>query len=195
LRYDGRHPVGLDLARTLIDAAKRSVVSITAPLTAFRSAMPAKTSTLRRRLHELDHDIEGKLREHEVGRLLTTIEGIGPHTAARVIAELGDPALFRSASALAAYVGAIPALKQSGKRTPTRAGMATIGNARLRAALWMPTRAAVRFNPWLRAYYQRLRARGKLPKVALLACLHELLFAIYAVAKHRRPFVAHNAAP
>ena len=48
---------------------------------------------------------------------------------------------------------------------------------------------AVRHNPWLRAYYQRLRARGKLPKVALVACMHKLLLAIYSVAKHRRPFV------
>ena len=60
---------------------------------------------LRSRLRELDHDIEGKLREHEVGRLLTTINGIGSQTAARVIAVIGDPALFRSAGALAAYVG------------------------------------------------------------------------------------------
>jgi transposase len=53
-------------------------------------------------LRELDRDIEGKWREHEVGRLLTTIDGIGPHTAAFVMAEVGDPAHFRSAGALAA---------------------------------------------------------------------------------------------
>jgi len=54
----------------------------------------------------------------------------------------------------------------------------------------MPTLTAVRKNPWLAAHYQRLRARGKLPKVALVACMHKLLIAIYAVAKHRRPFVS-----
>ena len=67
--------------------------------------------------------------------------------------------------------------------------MTPLGHARLRAALWMPTLTAVRKNPWLRAYYERLRARGKLPKVALVACMHKLLFAVYSVAKHRRPFV------
>ena len=112
-----------------------------------------------------------------------------PQTAARVIAEVGDPAHFRAAGALAAYVGTIPALKQSGKRK-YRAATTPIGNAQLRAALWMPTLTAVRTNPWLRAHYQRLRARGKLPKVALVACMHKLLLAIYSVAKHRRPFVA-----
>ena len=71
--------------------------------------------------------------------MLTTIDGIGPQTAARVIAEVGDPAHFRSAGAFAAYVGAIPGLKQSGKRTTLRAALTPIGNARLRAALWMPT--------------------------------------------------------
>ena len=108
-----------------------------------------------------------------------------------MIAEVGDPAHFRSAAALAAYVGPIPGLRQSGKRQPTRAPLAPIGNARLRAALWMPTLTAVRFNPWLRAHYQRLLARGKLPKVALVACMHKLLLAIYSVAKHRRAFVAN----
>ncbi len=129
------------------------------------------------------------LNRHEVGSLLTTIDGVGPQTAARLVAELGDPASFRSAGALAAYIGVIPALRQSGKRTGMRAGLTSIGHAHLRARLWMPVLTAVRKNPWLRAYYQRLLARGKLPKVALVAAMRKLLVAVYAVAKHRRPFV------
>jgi hypothetical protein len=54
----------------------------------------------------------------------------------------------------------------------------------------MPTLTAVRKNPWLRVYYERLRARGKLPKVALVAAMRKLLIAVYHVAKHRRPFIA-----
>ena len=195
LRYDGRHLVGLDLARTLIDAARRSVGRHHGA--AYRVQVHYACQdlyTLRKRLRELDRDIETKLNEHEVGRLLTTIDGIGPNTAAFVIAEVGDPAAhFRSASALAAYVGAIPGLKQSGKRTSSRAALTPIGNARLRKALWMPTLTAVRYNAWLRSHYQRLLARGKLPKVALIACMHKLLLAIYSVAKHRKPFVAAAA--
>jgi transposase len=145
--------------------------------------------TLRRRLRGLDRDIDGKLGEHEVGSLLTSIDGIGPQTAARLIATLGDPAEFRHAGALASYVGVIPGIRQSGKNRNTRAALTPIGNARLRAALWMPTLTAVRRNPWLRAYYEAMRARGKLPKVALVACMRKLLIAVYTVAKHRRPFV------
>jgi len=55
-------------------------------------------------------------------------------------------------------------------------------------AMWMPTLSAVRVNPWLHAYYQRLRAAGKPAKVALVAVIHKLLAAVYSVAKHRRPF-------
>jgi transposase len=190
LRYDARHQVGLDLARTLIDAARRSVGRHHSPAYRVQVRYACQDlDTLRRRLRELDRDIETKLNEHEVGRLLTTIDGIGPHTAAFVIAEVGDPAHFRASGAFAAYVGAIPGLKQSGKRTTNRAALTPIGNARLRAALWMPTLSAVRCNAWLRSHYQKLRARGKLPKVALVACMHKLLLAMYSVAKHRKPFV------
>lgn len=193
LRYDGRHQVGLDLARALIEAARHSVGRHHSAAYRVQIRYACQDlDTLRRRLRELDRDIEAKLNEHEVGRLLTTIDGIGPNTAAFVIAEVGNPAGFRAPSAFAAYVGAIPGLKQSGKRNTTRAALTPIGNARLRAALWMPTLTAVRCNPWLRAHYQRLRARGKLPKVALVACMHKLLLAIYAVAKHRQPFVARS---
>lgn len=191
LRYDGRHRVGAELAGRLIEAAERSVGQHHAEVYRVQVRYACEDLLiLRRRLRQLDRDINGTLDAHEVGRLLTTIEGIGHNTAACLIAELDDPAQFRGPGALAAYVGVVPALSQSGKRKNTRAATTAIGNARLRAALWMPTLAAVRNNPWLRAHYQRLLARGKLPKVALLACMHKLLLAVYSVAKHRRPFVA-----
>jgi transposase len=192
LRYDGRHQVGAELAGLLIAAAKHSVGHHHGEAYRVQVRYACEDlDILRRRLRQLDRDIAGTLGAHQVGTLLTSIQGIGPNTAARLIAELGDPAHFRSPGALAAYVGVVPALSQSGKRKNTRAPTTAIGNAGLRAALWMPTLTAVRKNPWLRAHYQRLLARGKLPKVALVACMHKLLFAVYSVAKHRRPFVAH----
>jgi len=194
LRYDGRHQVGAELAGLLIAAAKHSVGHHHGEAYRVQVRYACEDlDILRRRLRQLDRDIAGTLGAHEVGTLLTTIEGIGPNTAARLIAELGDPAAFRAPGALAAYVGVVPALSQSGKRKNTRAATTPIGNARLRAALWMPTLTAVRRNPWLRAHYLRLLARGKLPKVALVACMHKLLLAVYSVAKNRRPFVAHLA--
>ncbi len=114
---------------------------------------------LRQRLRELDADIARRLEHHQVGKLLTTIEGIGSQTAASIIAELGDPARFGSVKALASYVGVVPRLRQSGKRRLSGRRLLPFGNARLRRALWMPTLSAVpAVNPWLRAFYLRLRA-------------------------------------
>jgi transposase len=193
-RYDGVHIVGDELAKSIIETAKVSVGHFHGFAYRLQVQHVCEDMDLwRRRIKQLDHDIETKLGEHEVGTLLTTIDGIGTQTAARLVAELGNPADFRDAGALAAYVGVVPALRQSGKRASTRAGLTGIGNARLRAALWMPTLAAVQRNPWLKAHYERLKARGKLPKVALVACMRKLLTAVYSVAKHRRPFVPEVA--
>lgn len=190
LRYDGRHRVGDELAADLVAAAKTSVGRHHGE--AYRVQVRyycEDLDVLRRRLRELERDIERKLGEHEVGTLLTTIDGIGPQTAARIIARLGNPADFHGAGAIASFVGVVPATSQSGKKQGNRAGITSIGDAALRSALWMPTLTAVRKNAWLKAHYERLRARGKLPKVALIACMRKLLSAIYSVAKHRRPFV------
>lgn len=195
LRYDGRHKVGDELAAALLQAAGRSVGRHHGEPYRIQVRYTCEDlDLLRRRLRELERDIERLLDDHEVGRLLTTIEGIGPQTSARLVATFGDFAGFRSGAALASYVGVIPALRQSGKRTSFRAGLTPIGAASLRAKLWMPVLTAVRKNPWLRAYYEGLIARGKLPKVALIAAMRKLLHAVYSVATHRRPFVPHLTA-
>ena len=190
LKYDGRHFVGLELAHTLIAAAGVSVGAHHAH--AYRLQVKhacQDLDVLRRRIRELEREIESTLDTHEVGTLLATIDGVGPQTAAKLVAELGDITRFDSASALAAYVGLAPGLRQSGKKTGPHAALSPIGHAALRAALWMPVLTAVRKNVWLKGHYERLLARGKPPKVALTACMHKLLLAIYSVAKHRRPFI------
>lgn len=190
LRYDGRHAVGRALAKSLVDAAQTSVGAHHSEVYQLQvRTLCEDISTLRKRLRRIEGDIERTLESHEVGKLLTTIDGIGPHTAARIIAEVGDPASYRDAAALAAYVGVVPATRHSGKHRPLRAPISNLGNARLRHALWMPTLTAVKRNPWLRAFYEGLRARGKLAKVALVAAMRKLLSAIYSVAKNRKPFV------
>lgn len=192
LRYDGRHRVGDELAGGLIAAAAGSVGRHHGEAYRLQVRYTCEDlDVLRRRLRDLERDIDRLLKQHEIGRLLTTIDGIGPQTSARLVATFGDFSRFPSAGALASYVGAVPALKQSGKRTFQRASLTPIGAAHLRAKLWMPVLTAVRTNPWLRAYYERLIARGKLPKVALVAAMRKLLHAVYSVATHRRPFVAN----
>lgn len=192
LRYDGHHTVGRDLAQAILESAGRSVGQHQGAAYQVQVRYACEDlEVLRQRIQDLERDIERRLRDHEIGTLLTTIQGIGPQTAARLIAELGDPAEFHSAAALAAYVGVVPGIRYSGKHRPLHAGLAPVGHARLRAALWMPTLVATRFNPWLRAYYEHLRARGKRAKVALIAAMRKLLTAIFSVAKSKRPFVPH----
>ena len=136
------------MATQLIEAAHRSVGAHHGA--AYRVQVRDICQALdlwRRRLAKREGDIQRLLKDHEVGTLLTSIDGIGPQTAARLIAEFGDPARFDSPSALAAYVGVVPGLKHSGKRCPASAPVSSIGNTRLRAKLWMPTLTAVRLNP------------------------------------------------
>jgi len=190
LRYDGRHFVGNELAEQLVEAAKRSIGQHHGPVYKLQAQHICQDLDLwRRRLAAIESDIENLLDTHEVGKLLTTVEGIGPQSAARIIAAVGDPARFKNAGAFAAYVGVVPGLKQSGKQSNrSRAAIAPIGNASLRTALWMPVLGAVRRNPWLRAFYERLRAAGKPAKLALVAAMRKLLHALYSVAKNRKPF-------
>lgn len=196
LRYDGRHFVGAELAEQLVTAAKTSVGQHHGPAYKLQAIHICQDLDLwRKRLADIERDIEDLLDSHQVGKLLTTIEGIGPQSAARIIAAVGDPAHFKSAAAFAAYVGVVPGLRQSGKQSSrNRAPIAPIGNARLRMALWMPVLGAVRRNAWLRAFYERLRAAGKPPKLALVAAMRKLLHAVYSVAKNRKPFEPNQLA-
>jgi len=193
LRYDTRHRVGLARARQLIETACSSVGQHHSPAFQQRVRYLAhELDRLRATIDTLTGEIEAAVRDLPLAELLTSVPGIGTLTAARIIASVQNPARFQSAAAFAAYVGVVPATRLSGLHRPTSARISAIGNARLRKALWMPALSAVKANPWLRDYYQQLRARGKHPKVALTAVMRKLVTAIYSVAKHQRPFTARE---
>jgi len=191
LRYDGRHRVGAELAHRLIAGAKASAAQHHGQVYAAEVRYICDDiAVLRGRLGSLVAEIQARVARHSLASLLTTIEGLGPLSAARIIASVGDPARFRHGAAFAAYVGVVPRTNRSGLRRPAHGVLSPLGSARLRSALYMTTLGAVRSNPWLRAFYERLRTKGKLPKVALIAAERKLLVAVYSVAKSRRPFVA-----
>lgn len=189
LCYDGRHHVGEKRAKAILAKATATVARHAARIYRVQvQELSEDILRLKKRLAALDKEIDETTDKHDLGHLLQTIDGVGAQTAARLIAELGDPADFGSAKRLASYVGAIPAIRQSGRHTPKTAGLATVGHLQLRSALWMPVLSAVRINPWLRAFYLRLREHGKPPKVALAAATRKLLTAVFWVARHRQPF-------
>lgn len=189
MKYE-RRTVGVELATKLMEAAERSVGQHHGAAYQLQARHACEDIVvLRARISSLDEDLSATVQKHEIAKLLTTIDGIGDTTASRLVAELGDISRFESADALAAYVGVVPSIRHSGKKTPSSQSISRVGNADLRAKLYMPTLAATRYNPWLRAFYGRLCAKGKLPKVALVAAMRKLLHAIYSVAKNKRPFV------
>jgi len=69
-----------------------------------------------------------------------------------------------------------------------RTRLSKAGNARLRKALFLPTQTAIRFNPLLRGFFERLVAAGKPKMRAVGACVRKLVMLCYGVLKNRAPF-------
>lgn len=142
---------------------------------------------LRDDLAALDEELRQRIEASPLWRaqedLLTSVPGIGPTTACVLLADLPELGHL-SQRQLAALVGVAPLNRDSGSSLH---GTRTIwgGRAQMRASLYMPTLVAVRYNPVLRAFYQRLLAAGKPRKVALVACLHKLLTLLNALLKHQ----------
>lgn len=190
LKYDGRHEVGIELAAQLIGAAKRSVGRHHGETQKLETRyLCADIDTLRARLKALDKEIRGSVDKHDIARLIAEIDGIGPTSAARVIATFGNPADFSGPKAMAAFVALAPGLKQSGKHNGLHAPVSNIGDVQFRTKLWMPVLTAIERNPWIKAFFDRLIASGKPRKLAVIACMRKLLIAIYWVAKNKKTFV------
>tara|TARA_B000000460_G_C21506956_1_gene389100 strand:+ start:264 stop:1514 length:1251 start_codon:yes stop_codon:yes gene_type:complete len=190
LRYDGRHTVGRELARALIETAKVSVGQHHGePYQLQVGYFCEDIDTLRERLKKMERRIRNAADQHDLAKLLTSIDGIGPSTAARLIATLGDPSDFDSAKALSAFVGVAPIIQHSGKSTPKRASCGPHGAAKLRHKLYMPTLRAIQSNPHIKRHYDALVARGKPKKLAVIACMRRLLELVFVVAKRRTPFL------
>lgn len=136
-----------------------------------------------------DHpDLKGKR------DLLTSIPGVGEHTAAILLAEIGDFSAFQNARQLVAYCGLNPKECLSGSSVRRRARLSKVGNSRLRKALFMPALTAARHNPILKAFAARLLERGKARKAVLGAVMRKLLHLAFGVLKHMRPFDANHLA-
>lgn len=121
--------------------------------------------------------------------LLETIPAIGDKTAFRMLALLRSRA-FTSAAQAAAFIGLVPVEHQSGSSICKRPRLSKAGNARLRAALYMVAVVATRYNPDIRAQYQRLLAAGKSKMSALGAAMRKLVHICFGVLKHQTSYVA-----
>lgn len=120
--------------------------------------------------------------------LLESVKGIGRQTATTVLAELPPVHQLPSAESAAAYCGLAPSEFTSGKSVRKHTRLSKAGNARLRTALYLPTLSAIRSNPVLKGFFERLVAAGKPRMQAVGACMRKLVMLCYGVLKNRTPF-------
>lgn len=113
---------------------------------------------------------------------LTGVRGIGLITAAALVAKL-PVARLRDAKAAAAYAGLTPSERQSGTSVRSKPRICKTGNASLRRDLYMPALVAMRFNPILSAFAQRLRENGKPPKIIIVAVMRKLIVLAFTLIK------------
>lgn len=154
--------------------AQKQQTALTPP--AVRQLMARTIAALKRELAAIDSAMQALLKAHGSPALRSS-KGLGPifqATSLALLPELGT--LTRQQ--IAKLVGVAPMNRDSGQTSGKRRIRG--GRAPVRVALYMATLSAVRWDPLMRAHYQQLRARGKLGKVALVACMRKLLTIVNA---------------
>jgi transposase len=152
-----------------------------------RASITALVAAIESQLEEIDRDLEVKVRTNYTALrdLLTSTKGVGPVFSTTIIAELPEIGRLNRYQ-IAALVGVAPFARESGVYRGKRqiAG----GRSQLRRALYMATLCAIRYNPLISTFYQRLVAAGKPKKVALVACMRKLLTILNAMVRDNRAF-------
>jgi transposase len=144
---------------------------------------------LEKELAELDREIDTTVRGTPAWRdkedLLASVPGVGPIVARTLIAELPELGQL-DRHRIASLAGVAPFTRQSGRWR----GKSFIGGGRraVRAALFLAAMAAVRHNPTIRAFRQRLIAAGKPKMVAMVACMRKLLTMLNAILRDQKPW-------
>jgi transposase len=156
---------------------------------AVREDLRTHITYLTRRIEDMDKDLDQAIQASDLWRakddLLRGVPGIGKVVSRTLLASLPELGTL-TGKQIAALVGLAPRARDSG----TLRGKRTIGGGRVavRCALYMATLSAVRFNPVLAAFYQRLLAAGKAKKVAQVAAARKLLTILNAMLRDQRPW-------
>jgi transposase len=150
---------------------------------ALEHGLRAHIDYLRKQIKQADDDLDQTIRNSTLWdkyEVLTSVPGVGPVLGAALMSALPELGRLNRAK-IAALAGVAPFPDDSG----TLHGPRKIQGGRwhLRRVLYVATVAAVRCNPVLKPFYQRLRARGKPPKVALVAAMRRMLLILNAMLK------------
>lgn len=144
---------------------------------------------LKKRIHITDYDLDQTIKNSPAWQpksdLLKSVPGVGSVTSSTLLALLPELGTLTNKQ-IAALAGVAPFNRDSG----TMRGRRCIGGGRaaVRNVLYMATLAATRFNPTIRAFYQRLCKLGKLRKVALVAAMRKLLTILNAMLRDNTPW-------
>lgn len=177
--------------RQVVDmiSAEKNRLSAAPPSKRVRTAIGRTIKWFEKQLEEIDSDIDSAIKGSSAWRekddLLQSVPGVGKvlsRTLLSLVPELGT----LGKKQLAALVGVAPLNCDSGTQRGRRSVWG--GRAHVRAVLYMGALVAARFNPTMKAFHARLRASGKLPKVALVACMRKLLTILNAIVRDRTPW-------
>jgi len=129
---------------------------------------------------QISQTIEANPAWAETAKRVDSAPGVGPITAATLVADLPELGHLNRQK-IAALVGVAPFNHDSGKHRGKRRIFG--GRTSVRSVLYMATLSAIRHNPVIKAFYQRLLDKGKLKKVALTACMRKLLVILNTMIK------------
>jgi transposase len=164
-------------------ASQALVTELQAPVLAAIQAQIAHIARALAKLAAADTPLGAQL------RVVVTIPGLGLTTAGALLASLPLDRLETSRQ-VAAYVGLCPQERSSGSSVRGRSHVGPLGPASLRKALYLPAIVAMRCNPLLHAFAERLRAKGKRPKVVITAVMRKLLLLAWTLLRTGQPFSA-----
>lgn len=187
---DARELEGLLVRRTQLVAMKvQESNRLGLAQAAMRKGIKKHIAWLEQEIDRLDVDLTAALRKSPAWRakdeLLQSFKGIGPLSSGTLMA--GLPELGRlDRRAIAALVGVAPFNNDSGKMRGRRSIYG--GRSRVRTMLYMAATSAIRFNPVIREFYQRLISRGKPHKVAMVACIRKMLTILNAMVRESTPW-------
>jgi transposase len=157
------------------DLRREKALATTTPALVLRS-LEETIAFLEQALAKLQREIDAPIDRHPGLKadlaLLCSIPGVGPQVARHLLA-IVHARTFRCAEQLAAYLGLVPVERQSGTSLLGRARLSKAGPARLRAVLYMAAVVATRYNPHVKALYERLLGRGKAKIAALGAAMRK----------------------
>lgn len=165
---------------------------------AVRQALEDHITFLQQQIADLEQRIRDHIDHHpdlkQQRDLLDSIPGIGPLTAALLIAEAGDLRRFDHAGQVAAFAGLNPRQRRSGTSVHGQPCLSKCGSASLRSLLYFPALTARRFNPLIAPWCDQLAARGKTEMQIIGAAMRKLLVLAYGVLKSGQPFDPHFCA-